>query len=134
MECDNSGKWNGSPPHCIPFLCPGFGYIDNGSLTIKSWTYEPLSEAAIDQLKMQIEEKRSKSNKFKYDALDEEHEVDEEQVVFYPVGSELEVNCLPGFKLEGSQQTTCIDTDKWSEPFPSCVQLLCSKLSIKFMI
>ena len=129
MECDNSGKWKGSPPHCIPLLCPGFGYIDNGSLTIKSWTYEPLSEAAIDHLKMQIEEKRSKSKKFKYDALDEEHEVDEEQVVFYPVGSELEVNCLPGFKLEGSQQTTCIDTDKWSEPFPSCVQLLCSKLS-----
>ena len=129
MECDKSGKWTGNPPHCLPSICPGFGYIENGSLIIKSWTYEPLSKIAIDQLKEQIEEKRSESDNFQYLVLDEVHEVSEEQVVFYPVGSELEVNCLPGFKLEGSSLTTCIDTDKWSKPFPSCVQLLCSRLA-----
>ena len=129
MECGESGKWTGDLPLCLPSLCPGFGFIENGSLIIKSWTYEPLSKMAIDLLKVRIEEKRSDSDEFQYLVLDDVHEVSEEQVVFYPVGSELEVNCLPGFKLEGSPHTTCIDADTWSKPFPTCAQLLCSKLA-----
>ena len=130
MECDLSGKWIGDLPHCIPRLCTGPGYIDKGTLLIGTWTQEPISEAAVEKLRRNIDEKRKLSKRFSLELHDSAKRqiIDPDFAVFYPVGSELIMECLSGYQLSGERINVCRDEDSWQSPFPVCEEIVCPNI------
>ena len=128
MECGLSGKWMGDLPHCIPRLCTGPGYLDKGTLLIGTWTHEPISEAAVELLRKSIDEKRNSSKPANLEFYGSDALIEPDFSVFYPVGSELIMECLSGYKLSGENVNVCMDEDSWKNPFPICEEIVCPSI------
>ena len=128
LRCDMSGKWIGNLPHCIPRLCTGPAYIDQGTLLIGTWTQEPISEEAIEILRKNIDDKRMSSKKFTIHQGYQSSDIKPDFAVFYPVGSELIIECISGYRLEGETMNQCLDEDTWSSSFPICKEIFCNTL------
>ena len=113
----------------MPSLCVGQGFLEMGNLAIGSWTKEPLFEAAIEILKENIEKIRNSSTEFDFNVLGKKKIISPDVAVFYPVGTELVMDCLPGYRMEGEPTNTCENTNRWSHPFPACSQIICPNLA-----
>ena len=130
LVCDLSGKWVGDLPHCIPRLCTGPGYLDHGTLLIGTWTQEPISEIAVDKLRLSIEEKRKQAREVSLELheTDRKLKINPDFAVFYPVGSELIMDCLSGYQLSGDRVNVCTDEETWQSAFPVCEEIVCPNI------
>ena len=143
LTCDMSGKWVGTTPTCIPWLCAGPATLPNGTLFIGTWSQEVLTEAAIALLQQEIDRRRNDTAtaQLAYPIQGgRDRQLSHEEAVFYPVGSELWLDCLPGYTaVDGSSSdssgqamttsTTCIEEDVWEVPFPDCQLIICPNIS-----
>ena len=128
LVCDLNGDWVGSFPYCVPSLCVGPASIPNGTILVASWTSEPLQEHAINLLKEEILQRKKSKKDFKLLRVDNSQRILEsagKDTVYYPVGSEVWFECLPGYHLEGSSTNICEDIDSWENPFPVCKEVVC---------
>jgi CUB/sushi domain-containing protein len=118
----------------------GPSLLANGTLFIGTWSKEVLSEQAIALLKQEIDRRRSTSmvsSHFYPTKGGGTKELSKDEVVFYPVGSELWLECLPGFTASEDGQvqeiatmsTTCLDEDVWEKPFPECQLIVCPNVT-----
>ena len=131
LVCALDGQWLGEYPLCVPSLCGGPSTIRNGTLLIASWSEQPLTDKALALVKASILRRKKSGAEILLKNVDNSIiriNSTETGAVFYPVGSEIWFDCLPGYQLKGSTINKCYNTDQWENPFPVCQEVICPEL------
>lgn len=101
LSCDIDERWNGPPPRCE-------GKCKLEYLHLKS----PFSNQF--ELPLVIECDTLPGNFYN-------------TIISAPngtlFGSQAEISCPPGYRLEGARILTCLSTGQWSNPLPRCIKL-----------
>ena len=140
--CVGNGFWNGSAPRCIEVTCKVPPVIDNGYITFEGSLYvdSPIEYECKECFKLNGTRFRQCQIDGTWNLVEPTcdliycdslpNELPNGKIIGADnsCGSLVEFECNPGYEMKGRGRATCLESQRWSSPVPTCERVSCGTL------